>query len=414
MTPTQPFTKYCSTKAMIAAAFAACVFNVSALSYIDGPQVGDLAPALKITNWLQAPPEAAKGWPTGKVVVLEFWSTTCAPCVEVIPHMNELAEKFKNRPVQFVAVTDEDEAVVQRFLNKTPIRAWIGLFPGGVFGETSAYRVEGIPHTVIIDARGKIAAVMDPRDVTPALITQCLDGKALWTKQLPMPRVVAGQYQSGIAPLFQALIVPSPETRFPMVGDYTAGRLPYALTDRHDQLRNAIAFAFGTPWTRVIAEVELPKENYDFYVTLPKSVTNQDESKNLKAVFSQAIEVTFGLSVKQETREMNVLVLRTNALSARKLARSNNPTGEHISGPGRVCASNVRLSQLARGLEYGIAIPVLDETGLTDVYSFDVEWNQKTHKDTNPEGMIAAVNNLGLDLVPAKKLMEVVVVRQAP
>lgn len=44
-----------------------------------------------------------------------------------VSHLNELAEKFKNQPVHFVAITEEDEATIKRFLAKKPIKAWIAL-----------------------------------------------------------------------------------------------------------------------------------------------------------------------------------------------------------------------------------------------------------------------------------------------
>src|SRR5688572_18002307 len=136
-------------KSVILLFITACIYDANGISYEDGPKVGQAAPALKLAKWLQAPPEAAIGWPTGKVVVLEFWATTCAPCVHYIPHLNELADKFKDKPVQFIAVTDEEESVVQRFLKKTPINAWIGL--GADVWKKNPYRVFAIPHTVIID-----------------------------------------------------------------------------------------------------------------------------------------------------------------------------------------------------------------------------------------------------------------------
>src|SRR5262245_61215466 len=93
----------------------ACVFNATASSY-RGPEVGEPAPSLKVRKWLQTPSKPAAGWPSGKVVILEFWATWCAPCVGSIPHLNDLAEQFKDKPVQFIAVTDEREEVVQNFL----------------------------------------------------------------------------------------------------------------------------------------------------------------------------------------------------------------------------------------------------------------------------------------------------------
>src|SRR5215467_11840601 len=118
---------------------------------------GKEAPALGLESILQAPSDAQASWKAlkGKIVVLEFWATWCGPCIAAIPHLNELADKFKDQPIQFIAVTDEDEKVVAPFLRKKPIHAWIGLDTNKSM--LKDYRVTGIPHTVVVDQKGIIA-----------------------------------------------------------------------------------------------------------------------------------------------------------------------------------------------------------------------------------------------------------------
>lgn len=43
--------------------------------------------------------------------VLEFWATWCGPCRQTIPHLSELAHKYKEKNITFVGITDEDEQV---------------------------------------------------------------------------------------------------------------------------------------------------------------------------------------------------------------------------------------------------------------------------------------------------------------
>ncbi len=93
------------------------------------PKVGEKPPPLGLERLLEAPAGAKANWAAlkGKVVVLEFWATWCGPCVAAIPHLNELADQFKGKPVQFIAITDEDEKTIGSFLKKKPIRARVGL-----------------------------------------------------------------------------------------------------------------------------------------------------------------------------------------------------------------------------------------------------------------------------------------------
>src|SRR5947199_6002703 len=111
------------------------------------PQVGDIAPELGLEQLLQAPADAAANWEKlkGKVVVLEFWATWCAPCIASIPHLNELAERFRNDDVVFIALTDEPRATVEPFLKRRPIKGWVALDTDHRTGD--AYGVTDIPRT---------------------------------------------------------------------------------------------------------------------------------------------------------------------------------------------------------------------------------------------------------------------------
>lgn len=430
-------------KTLILLLTAGGLLNARATSFPGGPEVGELAPTLKLSTWLQAPPEAALGWPAGKVVVLEFWSTACGPCVAYIPHMNELADKFKDKPVQFIAVTDDKESVIKRFLKKTTIDAWIGLGPNAGLGEDTPYRVWAIPHTVIIDAHGRIAAITNPEMLSAAMIQSCLDGllgspgreqiSATNTVRVggenyqvttfvsdQIPGIIPGQYKMGIKPLFQVMIQPTPINSSSLSPKRNVDDLPvetwmqgHALTLQNDLLTRAIEVAFDVKPSRIVAETKLPKEKYDFYITLPEIKGQPPTQAAFEAMFAQAVAATFGLNVKRETRKVDVLVLRTNAMSLEVLSKSINPGREYSAFWNEAAATNQPLSTLAEELEISSAKPVFDETGLTKPYDLDIKWKQKDYAHPNVAGMIAAVKQLGLDLVPVEKSLEVIVVSKS-
>ena len=43
----------------------------------------------------------------GKVLVVDFWATWCEPCIAEIPKFNKMADEFKGKDVQIVAITVE-------------------------------------------------------------------------------------------------------------------------------------------------------------------------------------------------------------------------------------------------------------------------------------------------------------------
>jgi peroxiredoxin len=45
----------------------------------------------------------------GKVVVLNYWATTCAPCIAEMPGLNQLVKKYRTKDVLFLAILDDPE-----------------------------------------------------------------------------------------------------------------------------------------------------------------------------------------------------------------------------------------------------------------------------------------------------------------
>jgi thiol-disulfide isomerase/thioredoxin len=69
-------------------------------------KVGDPAPALKATKWLQG--TEVKSFEKGKIYIVEFWATWCGPCIVMMPHMSEMQEEYKDKSVTFIGYTAKD------------------------------------------------------------------------------------------------------------------------------------------------------------------------------------------------------------------------------------------------------------------------------------------------------------------
>jgi len=59
---------------------------------------------------------------TGKIMVFNFWSVTCGPCIKEMPQLNELVEKMKGKDVVFIAPAfySPKDYLVEKFLPKHP------------------------------------------------------------------------------------------------------------------------------------------------------------------------------------------------------------------------------------------------------------------------------------------------------
>jgi peroxiredoxin len=95
----------------------------------------------------------------GKVVLLDFWATWCAPCKIEIPWFMEFEQQLKDRGFAVVGVSmDEDGwGVVKPYLQEMKINYRILLGNeqvGSIYGG-----VDSLPTTFLIDRQGKIASV---------------------------------------------------------------------------------------------------------------------------------------------------------------------------------------------------------------------------------------------------------------
>jgi thiol-disulfide isomerase/thioredoxin len=91
----------------------------------------------------------------GKVVLLDFWATWCAPCREALPHIQKVAKKFQGEPLVILSVSlDSEEQKWKDFVLKNEM-TW-PQYRDGSFGGPVArmFAVNAIPHTFTIDADG--------------------------------------------------------------------------------------------------------------------------------------------------------------------------------------------------------------------------------------------------------------------
>lgn len=57
----------------------------------------------------------------GKVVLLHFWATWCAPCLVEFPELIALAEKMQDDAVILAVSTDHEAQAIPRFLNRLDV-----------------------------------------------------------------------------------------------------------------------------------------------------------------------------------------------------------------------------------------------------------------------------------------------------
>jgi thiol-disulfide isomerase/thioredoxin len=111
---------------------------------------------------------------SGKVVVVDFWATWCAPCIASFPKLNEMKSQFSGKPVEFLSVSYETRGQVEPVLRKFPLQTTVSL--DNDLRTFKAFNAWGIPSVFVFDKKGSLAAVIYPEDLSAALIQTVLDG----------------------------------------------------------------------------------------------------------------------------------------------------------------------------------------------------------------------------------------------
>jgi cytochrome c biogenesis protein CcmG, thiol:disulfide interchange protein DsbE len=91
----------------------------------------------------------------GRVVVINFWASWCAPCKDEAPDLERAWQEYRDRGVQFIGVDYVDaEQNALEYINEFGIT-----YPNGADIGTKisdAYHITGVPETFIVDRDGKV------------------------------------------------------------------------------------------------------------------------------------------------------------------------------------------------------------------------------------------------------------------
>jgi thiol-disulfide isomerase/thioredoxin len=119
----------------------------------------------------------------GKVVVLDFWASWCAPCRKSFPFLDALQKRHASEGLHVVGLTlEEDDDAVNGFLASVPVEFTIARDTSERSGET--FGIVAMPTTLLIARDGVVAARFEGGDATvhdkiEAAVTKLLAGESL-------------------------------------------------------------------------------------------------------------------------------------------------------------------------------------------------------------------------------------------
>jgi thiol-disulfide isomerase/thioredoxin len=145
--------------AIVAAAFA--VFGAIAAVKQDtrAPAASDAAAKLyaQSLNDLAGKSQALAQW-KGKPLLVNFWAPWCAPCVQEMPELSDMAAKDGGKRFNVIGIGIDSPSNLAEFAKKTKVS--YPLYVGGMSGTDLSRELGnangGLPFTVLVGPDGKV------------------------------------------------------------------------------------------------------------------------------------------------------------------------------------------------------------------------------------------------------------------
>lgn len=96
----------------------------------------------------------------GKILLIDFWATSCGPCVSAIKHMKTIREKYQARSdCEFIFITDERSSPLEtynKFVGEQELKNSFRISQDKFNYLRQLFKFNGIPHYALIDKDGNV------------------------------------------------------------------------------------------------------------------------------------------------------------------------------------------------------------------------------------------------------------------
>lgn len=145
------FLKHCLFRTLT----AGLALVTATVAFAAGPlKVGDAFPDLAKYKLEGKLPDDLKG----KIVLVDFWASWCAPCKKSFPALDELNRRYGTNGFVVLAINvDEQRANMEKFLKANPVGFTVVRDAEQKLVETAS--VEAMPTSFLLDATGRVRFV---------------------------------------------------------------------------------------------------------------------------------------------------------------------------------------------------------------------------------------------------------------
>ncbi len=371
-------------------------------SVLSSPQKQLPMPAFNVPAPKLAKMEALQGknlsaYEPGKVYVIEFWATWCAPCVGAIKHVNELANSMKGKPVEFYSITKESGEMLNKFMKKYQFDTNVLSDKSG--GTFEAFGIQVIPRTAIIDKTGKLVVITSPELVTSKALEDLLAGKKV-NIEAKFNKISSFDWDADMMAnsLGHAYICASDSDG----GGYKAVPNSGCITGDGISIQNIAQITMGSDFSSTIWEFEPDPFKYRVSVKAPDK-----SDSTAKAMLGEVAHRLMNFDAKWEMVEREVFVLEANGRI--NLTPTKGPSLDGFAHGGEIRWPNCDMDTLAKHLaSFIFGKTVVNESGVAGKFDIDLKWIPGDKADVT-----SMLEKVGLKVTPGKRSVRTLIVRKA-
>ncbi|GEM_PF-4796133 len=317
----------------------------------------------------------------GKVTILEFGASWCSPCIPALKKMDSLQKEFENE-VQVVWVSTESKKRLQNFLNYVDVS--VPVANDSFHRELFPYQI--VPHSVIIDSKGIVRGITNPKNITKDLVRQLLKGDQISVD-------LKDDFKETIEREVNILARSDHDNYFIELRPFEEGKRGIELLKDFEGNYNGINiwtkpldFQFKTlmgisSWDRVIYTDGLSADDFPFLedhrfsLSIETSENFQGDWRELGVKF---LNNHFDINARKGIDSTFSFILNNND---RVLKESTSPVTQFNAAGSVLKAQKIPISRLIDYLERFTILPIVDGTKLTQSYDIELDWIEQDFSD---------------------------------
>ncbi|MDI9862857.1 redoxin domain-containing protein [Flectobacillus sp. DC10W] len=340
----------------------------------------------------------------GKAVIIDFWSTSCRPCIESFPKLEKWQKDYQ-KDLKIITIAQDKKARIIKFLQNRKLalpvvldtndQQYVRYFPH-----------KAVPHTIFIDKSGMVQSITTAGLVTEKHIKELIAGKK-----------VTAQFSDGVEKEIENLIgseqgetdvqmvqKPFDKNAYSVYKSFKNGRLTFI----NMSYSTIYEILYNYP-NRTRTRWENPKSYYRGWGAPDQAIGleiyapkfNKEQASNAILGYLSGIAP---VKVKFEEREIEVKVLTKLSDTVKmEVAKSDDTPSVSTSANGIEMKSG-GIENLASFLEDNLSKPIIDETGLTKKYNLSIPWYPE-----KPNACMEELEKIGLTLTDGKRKVKLMI-----